>query len=78
MIKRILLKSMETEFKFRNSRSSINCLMLSVQDRQDLKAITEDLGIMDLDLKDLMALDMVKEEVEMVAHTNLNGTIVRK
>jgi hypothetical protein len=64
MSKKILLRSMETEFIFPNSRSLINFLMLSAQDPQDLKDII-DSDLMDLDL-------MEKEEVETVAHSKVN------
>ena len=76
--KRIPLRSMETEFNFLNSHSSINCLMHSAQDHQDLKAIMEGLDLMDLARMDLMALDMEKEEVETVVHSRVNLKIMKK
>jgi hypothetical protein len=63
MNKKILLKSMETEFIFQKFHSSTNCLILSAKDRQDLKAIMVCSDILDLVLEALMASDM-EEEVE--------------
>jgi hypothetical protein len=72
MKKKILLKSMETEFIFQKFHSSTNCLILSAKDRQDLKVIMVCSDILDLVLEALMASDM-EEEAEKDAPSKIKA-----